>query len=415
VPGRAWTALAIGLLLLSVPLRHGLLFALALVLLLTALVSLLWSRRCLDGVEYRRRLGQRRAFFGEEVELVVEIVNRKLLPLAWLEAEDELPSDLAPENAPLVGTHNRGRGRLVNLLSLRPYERVRRHYRLVCRARGEHVLGPLRLRSGDPFGFHTAEVVSTEPDYLLVYPRVLPLERLGLPSRDPFGELRTRSWLFEDPLRIVGARDYTPSDSPRRIHWPATARAGRLQVKLYQPTTSHRLVVVLNLNTVGPDWWAQGYDPDLLELAITTAASLAAWAAERGYQVGLSANGSLRRLGGQVRIPPGRDPDQLGRVLEALARSLPFASRSLGVLLREEARALPYGSTLVVVTSRLDENALAELRVLGAAGNRVVLLLIGERAPDAAPRGVRVLRVAPAASWRDLDALAPSLSASGRP
>ena len=405
MPGRAWTAFALGLLVISLPLRHGLLFALALVLLLTGIVSLLWSRRCLERVEYRRQLGQRRAFFGEEVELVVEVVNRKLLPLAWLEAEDELPTELAPERGPVVATP-RGRGRLVNLLSLRPYERVRRRYRLVCRARGEHVFGPVRLRSGDPFGFHAAEARSTQLDYLLVYPRVLPLERLGLPSRDPFGELRTRSWLFEDPLRVVGARDYAPGDGPRRIHWPATARAGRLQVKLYEPTTSHRLVVVLNLNTVGPDWWAQGYDPELLELAVTTAASLAAWAAERGYQVGLSANGSVRRLGGRVRVPPGRDPEQLGRVLEALARALPFASGPLGALLREEARALPYGTTLVVVAARLDADAAAELRALGAAGNRVVLLLIGDRAA-AAPRGVPLLRVAPAASWRELDALAP--------
>jgi uncharacterized protein (DUF58 family) len=414
VPGRAWTALAVALLLISVPLRHGLLFALALILLLSALVSLLWSRRCLDGVEYRRRLGQRRAFFGEEVELVVEIVNRKLLPLAWLEADDELPTELAPERGPLTATHHRGRGLLVNLLSLRPYERVRRHYRLVCRARGEHVLGPVRLRSGDPFGFRSAETRSTEPDYLLVYPRVLPLERLGLPSRDPFGPQRTRSWLFEDPLRVVGARDYAPSDSPRRIHWPATARAGRLQVKLYEPTTSHRLVVVLNLNTVGPDWWAQGYDPDVLELAVITAASLSVWAVERGYQVGLSANGSVRRLGGRVRVPAGRDPDQLGRILEALARALPFASTPLGALLREEARALPYGSTLVVVAARLDEDALAELRALGAAGNRVALLLVGERVPGVAPRGVPFFRVAPTISWRDLDVLTLSPAGSGQ-
>jgi uncharacterized protein (DUF58 family) len=413
VPGRAWTGLALLLLLLSLPLRHGLLFALALILLLSALVAQLWSRRCLDGVEYRRRLGQRRAFFGEEVELVVEIVNRKLLPLAWLEAEDELPTELAPEHTPVGASHSRGRGQLVNLLSLRPYERVRRRYRLVCRARGEHALGPLRLRSGDPFGFHTAEARSTAQEYLLVYPPVLPLERLGLPSRDPFGDRSTRSWLFEDPLRIVGARDYTPSDNPRRIHWPATARAGRLQVKLYQPTTSQRLVLLLNLNTVGPDWWAQGFDPELLELAITTVASLAAWASERGYQVGLSANGALRRLGGRVRVPPGRDPDQLGRILEALARALPFASSPLGVLLREETRALPYGSTLAVVTSRLDEAALAALRALGASGHRVVLILIGARTPDAAPRGVTVWRVAPAASWRDLDAIAPLPAGAG--
>ena len=399
--GRGWLTLGAALLLVSIPLRHGLLLVLSLVLLLTAGLSLLWARRALHGLEYRRLLSARRAFWGEEVELTIEVVNRKLLPLAWLEADDELPTDLSPERGNVVRTHHRGRSRLVNALALRPYERVRRHYRLPCRARGEHAFGPARFRSGDPFGFREVESRLDPLDYLLVYPRIVPLERLGLPARDPFGDRPTRSWLFEDPLRVVGARDYAPGDVPRRIHWPATARTGRLQVKLYQPTTSQRLMVLLNLNTTGPAWWAQGYEPELLELAITTAASICAWADGRGHHVGLAANGHQRRVGGRVRVAPGRDPDHLGRILEALARTQPIAAAPLADLLRDEARAAPHGTSFVVVTARVDDEAVAELPRLGAAA----LVLIGERAPEVAPRGVFVHRVAPAGSWRDLPAL----------
>ena len=43
-------------------------------------------------------------------------------------------------------------------------------------------------------------------------------------------------------MRTVGVRDYRPGDSPRRLHWKATARAPgqALQVKLFEPTTTHR-------------------------------------------------------------------------------------------------------------------------------------------------------------------------------
>jgi uncharacterized protein (DUF58 family) len=401
VTGRWWLSFATALLLLSIPMRHGLLLVLSLVLLLTAALSTLWARRCLVALEYRRRFSARRAFWGEEVELTIEVVNRKLLPLAWLETDDELPAELSPTRGNVVRTHHRARSRLLNVLALRPYERVRRHYRLPCNARGEHAFGPARFRSGDPFGFREVESRLDEPDYLLVYPRIVALDRLGLPTRDPFGDRPTRSWLFEDPLRIVGTRDYAPGDTPRRIHWPASARTGRLQVKQYQPTTSQRLMVLLNVNTLGPAWWAQGYDPDLLELAIMTAASICTWADGRGYQVGLAANATQRRVGGRLRVPAGRDPEHLGRMLEALARAQPIAMAPLAALLRDEARAAAYGTTFVVVAARLDEDALGELGRLGAAA----LILIGERAPAVAPRGVAVHRVVPSESWRDLPAL----------
>ena len=87
VKGEAWLWLIGGLLFVSLLLREGQLFVVAVILLLVSGVSQLWERYCLHGLGYRRVLGQTRAFFGEEVPLTVEIVNEKPLPLAWLEVD----------------------------------------------------------------------------------------------------------------------------------------------------------------------------------------------------------------------------------------------------------------------------------------------------------------------------------------
>src|ERR1700733_10860111 len=60
----------------------------------TAVVMWVWQRECLTGVTYRRTLSRRRATFGEEVALDIELVNDKLLPLTWLHVADNVPPSL---------------------------------------------------------------------------------------------------------------------------------------------------------------------------------------------------------------------------------------------------------------------------------------------------------------------------------
>src|SRR5204863_361308 len=82
-------------------------------------------------------------------------------------------------------------------------------------------LGPVKLRSGDPFGFGASEVTLNVYDRLLVYPRVVALESLGFPARHPFGDARDPRRLFQDPSRTAGIRPFVTGDSPRHIHWKA--------------------------------------------------------------------------------------------------------------------------------------------------------------------------------------------------
>jgi len=382
VHGELWLYLVGGVLLASLLFHEPLLFIVCLILLLTGIVSQLWDRYCLVGLSYRRQLGQTRAFFGEEVPFTLEIVNAKPLPLAWLEVEDTMPGTTLPVTPGHLGpSHMPGRRLLSILMSVRWYERVRRHYSVKAGARGYHPFGPATLRTGDVFGFSSKEVQFEKEDYLLVYPKIVSLEHLRLPPKDPFGDVPVqKQWLFEDPLRTVGVRDYTPTDSPRRIHWKATARSQELQVKLLEPTTTYRLLVLLNVSTSIHYWAWAGYDPELLEAAITVAASLANWGVEQGYQIGLSANARAYRSRAALRLPPSRDPRQLMHVLEALATIVPMATMGVDSLLELEGHDLAFGTTVGVVTATTDEALLRQLQRLRRGGHRPAVFLIGRAA-----------------------------------
>src|SRR5262249_9211893 len=151
--------------------------------------------------------------------------------------------------------------------------------------------GSVTLRAGDPFGFFEDAEFRHGYDYVTVLPRLYELTALGLPTRRPFGEERGGSRIFEDPNRLVGIRDYRVGDPLKRTDWKATARRGELQSRVYEPSSALHLLVALNVSTLEYVW--EGYDPVRLERAISVAGSVARWAFEHRYAVGLLANSSF--------------------------------------------------------------------------------------------------------------------------
>ncbi|MGD9404970.1 MAG: DUF58 domain-containing protein, partial [Anaerolineae bacterium] len=181
-----------------------------------------------------------------------------------------------------------------------------------------------------------------------------------------------------------------PEDGFRRIHWKASARRQALQVKVFEPTTSRNLVVFLNVATFARHW--EGTNPLLLEKVIAVAASVASHGYEERYLVGLLANGSIPHSDQPIKVLPSRRPDQLGRVLEALAAATSFTTSTLESLLLAESPRLPWGATLVVVTAVVTEDLLSALVRLHDVGRRLVLVSLEEEPPDSAnlPSGITV-------------------------
>jgi uncharacterized protein (DUF58 family) len=128
-------------------------------------------------------------------------------------------------------------------------------------------------------------------------------------------------------------------------------------------------VVALNITTMEQSW--QGYDPLVLERNVVVAASIARQAFEAHSSVGLVANGSFPDADRPIRIGSGRRPDQLVRILEALAMIAPFTTSRLSSELERQGHALPAGATIVVVAALMPPDLIATLRRLRSQGHAI--------------------------------------------
>ena len=387
---KAWINLAILLVPVALIFDVPALLVISAFLLTVVPLAWWWTRASLKGVTFERKLGERRAFPGEVVDLTLRIANEKLLPLGWLAVEDRWSLALPLQDGEIFASPTGQMGFFRTALAVRWFERVSRRYHLRCTRRGFYPFGPVRLRSGDIWGLFRQESVDGHLDWLIVYPQVLPLEALGFPPKEPLGETKATWRIFEDPSRAVGIRDLRPEDGFRRIHWKASARRQELQVKVFEPTTSRNLVIFLNVATFTRHW--EGTNPLLLEKAIAVAASMASHGVEDRYLVGLMANGSIPHSDQPIKVLPSRRPDQLARILEALAAVTSFTTSTIEGLLLTESPRLPWGATLVIVTPLVTEDLLSALVRLHGVGRRLVLVSLEEEPslPSSLPSGILV-------------------------
>ncbi len=411
---RFWVTGTIALLILSYYLHTPLLVLCALLLLALGVVPEVWYLVVLRGTTLRRDFTPRQVTFGETATVTYAVENRKWLPVPWLEVEDDLSVEIEMPGVTLHPSYKGDRQLFITGMSLWANQRVTRRYQVVPLARGVWTFGPTYLRAGDPFGFMERERKVNPFDSradLVVLPIVAPLTRFALPARNPFGDLTTQRRLIEDASQVIGARDYQPGDAMRRIHWKATARSTTLQSKVHPFTTTHTLSIFLDIHTLMNP--TQGLNPDLFELAIAAAASVASWAAAGRYAVGLYTNGlPLTSFAGEIdsfqaaqrfmHLPPSTNPNQLVNILRALARLQPLFGPPIERVLAREQYRLPIGATIIFIgaAAALRPETVARLTTLQRRGYVVALLLTGSDEVATAP--LRTHRIGGEETWHAL-------------
>ena len=338
-------------------------------------ISRLWSRLSLVGVNCQRFLSEQRLFPGEYVELRLRLVNRKLLPLPWIQIDSEIPAGLTPDISLRPG-NKPGVNFLSNAASLLWYMGINWRHRLLCSKRGYYSLGPITVTSGDVFGFYPRSVTQPLIDYVIVYPKIFPLTQLGLPSLYPLGETKAERHIFEDPTRTIGVRDYSSHDSLKHIHWKASARHQKLQVKVFEPTTTLNVALFLAVDSFQHNDGVSGEED--FELGISTVASIANCVVQQRSPVGLYVNTCLPDSSQPIRISPGSSTSQLVSILESLAKVVLRPSGSFGEFLQSEWGSLSWGTTLIIVISRPLDSLPGLLGMLREAGHKPLVLQIGE-------------------------------------
>ena len=395
-----WIVLGV-LFVLSAALQRGPLAVFVLILALATATSELWARYCLSNVSYRRRLGVSQIAFGEETSLALEFVNAKPLPLAWLLVRDRFPPEVLLLTEKVRTGITQQSTWLVNVVSLRWYERVTRTHRIVGARRGVFEFGPAELSSGDVLGFRRRQRQDDLAETLVVYPKIVPIAELGLPAGRPMGEWLAHRRIIEDPLRLAMVRDYAPGDNPRYIHWKASAHTGHLQTKVFDPSDTLSLTIAVDVQTYPR---AYEYVPEYLETILSAAGSLAVHALNERYMVGLCANGFGREGQHWEQIRPGRHPQQANLLLGMLAAVQPFRGMSFETMLYELLPNLPFGATVVAISARPQEELYEALATLEGAGHPSLLLTVGEDVPNV-PVSLRTHHLGGRDVWQRLETL----------
>jgi uncharacterized protein (DUF58 family) len=159
----------------------------------------------------------------------------------------------------------------------------------------------LRIATTFPFGIVRKSITSSQPQYMLVYPRLFALRRRVLDAVAPAGAIGTkvtdRAGSGDD---YFGLREFRPGDSMRHIAWKRTANRDELVCIERAHPTPPKLRVLLNLLrptdqlTVGKGETIAARE--LEERAISLAASIIHAADLAGFEIGLTILG--------VPVPP---------------------------------------------------------------------------------------------------------------
>ena len=192
-------------------------------------------------------------------------------------------------------------------------------------------------------------------------------------------------------------RDYRSGDSLKRIHWKSTARLGRLQTKVYEPTTTVDISLFLDVRTLRAPLWGSVYQ--LQELGIIAAASISQYALKEGFRIGLYVNQVTRFSQGLLKVLPSQHPDQLLHILQALAQLHQVETIPAARYIRQEAPSLPWGSTLVVISAQPSDDLLATLLDLKRVGRSVALIKVGGEVTETGTENLAVYHINDDIAW----------------
>jgi uncharacterized protein (DUF58 family) len=355
------------------------LYVVAVGLILTVLLAWLAVRLTARPVELRRSLPAL-PLEGDDVPVRVEL---------------ELESALAPAGITLLERYEKLGARRTELR--RDGRHLWARYVLAAVPRGRYRIDEAVVVVEDPFGLERREPRLSDPASLVVYPRLVELDRLfseaGSHARDGRRVLLQRPSGFD----LHSVRDYVEGDSLRKVHWRSTARRGHLMVKELEDSPRDDVAVVL-------DSW-RGCPRPVFDVAVRAAGSILHAYARRSRRAALILGGA------NLEIQRVQAEGDWRRALELLAGAVADGTEPPWQLLAGERNPATLALDLVVVTPRLD-GGLVDRLVQRANARRNTALVYVDGTRDREPALLRLQSAGVAvAVLREGDDLAAVLGA----
>ena len=341
--------LAFAFLFISLLLRETLLTVLILLVLGLVGLTKLWSRYGFRHMGFESKFDKTRVFPGETIRVELLAQNNKVLPV-WLEA----------------GVTTDGKGLVSKTQTLETsfllwFQETRFSFDLLALNRGCFDMGRVQITVSDFFRFFPRERVQKDATDIIVFPKIFPVKPFFLPEHGFFGVPGAKSPV-QDPVYILGTRDYQSFTPVRHIHWKASARQAKLKEKVCEPSVQEKILIVVDV-----DLFFAHEARDDFERMLEAAASMAVFFEDRGKSVGFMTNAVIKgnRPG---FIPLRRNFETLSLILETLARMEMKPEKRMSKMFSEHISVL-WGINCIFCSHRMDSSIL-EMKAF-YAGKRI--------------------------------------------
>ena len=273
---RGWLVAATGLSLVATGLIFGAraLEQLGAALVILVVIALGVVRLGKHELSVDRAIVPERAGAQQEVTVSLALHNRGGGSAPLLLLEDRLPARLP------------GRSRFT-LNGVEPGGRRDVSYTVRPQRRGRYEVGPLALSMVDPFGLAKISSSAAPAQSFLVHPRTEPL---ALP-RDAGDRRSVSTSALRQPTGAQGEdfyalREYVQGDDLRKVHWPSSAKRGKVMIRQEETPWHTRATIVVDDRSSAH---ATTGDPSSFEAAIEATASVIELYHGTGYAYRLAA------------------------------------------------------------------------------------------------------------------------------
>jgi len=160
--------------------------------------------------------------------------------------------DLSIEGLKATMTNDaREYSRYMATLYLMPRSKHIRRVKAVLPRRGRYIFQGAYMRGGDFMGFSDQLKKYPLLREVVVYPKEIETGNIDMVMGGIMGDISVRRLVIEDPILIVGFREYSGREPMKAISWSHSARVSKLMVKQFDHTIDPAISVILDVEGTG--------------------------------------------------------------------------------------------------------------------------------------------------------------------
>lgn len=305
---------------------------------------------------------------GDRAELTEVINNAKALPLTVFHVKFSTSRTFIfqdSENAQITDFYHRN-----DVFSIMGNQKVTRKLEFQTTKRGFFDISAVNMIARDFFLSRSFVQMIPNESTLYVFPEKRNEEFLYELFQIMIGEIESKKSMFEDYFSFRGIREYSTTDSMRKINWKATARKDDLMVNLYYHTAEQKVKILLNLESnamIRTDY--------VMEICISIASTAAEYFVKKEIPVMIKSNGIDLVTKEIACIDYGSARDHLISIDQYLARIKDNAGLDVFLdYINSEVREDDRDITYLIISSYRKEELLMKLDYMVERGSSVYMI-----------------------------------------